>query len=209
MARLTVDLESARSLEMVEREGQLFPCGAARCPHRFVPVYAMNPSSHSVRGGCLREDFAVASRTGISSKGSLSHLSSAFGYCRAIAAASFSRPAYCILRAECYGSSNCFPKRIPHFKNRPNLVFIGCIPVFMVINWPLGILFSSSGVINRRPIICRLRELLSLPLLTEPERTVCSPRSLERVSAVSLPGAKPPKMVSWQLSRITCAPSLP
>ena len=57
--------------------------------------------------------------------------------------------------------------------------------------------FSSSGVISLRPIIWRLWELLSLPLLTEPERTVCSPKSAERVFAVSLPGAKPPKMVSY------------
>ena len=98
---------------------------------------------------------------------------------------------------------------MPHLRNNWNWVIIGCIPVFMVMKVPLGMDLSSSGVISRRPIICILRELLSFPLLTEPERTVCSPRSLERVSAVSLPGAKPPKMVNWQLSRMIWAPSFP
>ena len=46
-------------------------------------------------------------------------------------------------------------------------------------------------------------------LLTEPERTVRLPRALDSTSAVWLLGAKPPKMVSWQLSVRISAPSLP
>ena len=85
-------------------------------------------------------------------------------------------------------------------RNSWNWVIIGCIPVFIVMKVPLGMDLSSSGVMSRRPIICILRELLSLPLLTEPERTVRLPRALDSTSAVWLLGAKPPKMVSWQLS---------
>ena len=53
---------------------------------------------------------------------------------------------------------------------------------------------------NARSIICRLWLGSFLPLLTEPDSTVRLPRALDRTSAVWLLGAKPPKMVSWQLS---------
>ncbi len=48
--------------------------------------------------------------------------------------------------------------------------------------------------------ICKDWLFESLLLVTEPERTVRLPRALDSTSAVWLLGAKPPKMVSWQLS---------
>lgn len=47
------------------------------------------------------------------------------------------------------------------------------------------------------------------PRLIEPLRTVRLPSALDSTSAVWLLGAKPPKMVSWQLSVRISAPSLP
>ena len=86
--------------------------------------------------------------------------------------------------------------------------------------------FSSSNASTRRTpgnnkvvnihttaqmqvVLVKLWLLLSLPRLTEPVRTVRLPRALESVSAVWLFGAKPPKIVSWQLSAMISAPSLP
>ena len=57
--------------------------------------------------------------------------------------------------------------------------------------------------------IDKATDVLSFPLLTEPVKTVRLPSALESVSAVWLLGAKPPKIVSWQLSPIISAPSLP
>ena len=48
-----------------------------------------------------------------------------------------------------------------------------------------------------------------LPRLTEPESTVRLPRALEKASAASLLGAKPPQITSWQLSIRMEAPSFP
>ena len=69
--------------------------------------------------------------------------------------------------------------------------------------------FSSSGVIRGRSIICRDWDPLSFPLLTDPLCTVRLPRDLLITWAVSLLGAKPPKMVTWVLSTMISAPSLP
>lgn len=61
-------------------------------------------------------------------------------------------------------------------------------------------LFSSSAVIRGRSVICRLWDGSFLLRDTEPVMTVREPSALEMTSAVSLEGAKPPAMVSWQLS---------
>ena len=61
-------------------------------------------------------------------------------------------------------------------------------------------LFNSSAVISGRSVICRLWDGSFLLLDTEPVMTVRVPSALEIISAVSLEGAKPPAMVSWQLS---------
>ena len=79
----------------------------------------------------------------------------------------------------------------------------------MTTNCPLGILFNSSGVISGRSIICKDSDGSFLLLDTEPDITVQLPRALERVSAEVLWGANPPKMVSWVLSMMISAPSLP
>lgn len=67
-------------------------------------------------------------------------------------------PAYFTSRCACcsnaYGSVNVMPQS----RNSRSLDSIGRRPVFITINCPFGIDFSSSGVISRRPIICRLRE---------------------------------------------------
>ena len=86
---------------------------------------------------------------------------------------------------------------------------MGCVPVFMTTKLPLGMDFSSSGVIKGRSIICKLWLGSFLLLLTEPDNTVRLPSALESCSAVWLLGAKPPKMVSWQLSVNISAPSRP
>lgn len=75
------------------------------------------------------------------------------------------------------------------------LEIIGCVPVFMTINCPFGMDFSSSTVINGLPIICR-DWLFSLPCDTVPDSTVCSPRALDKTSALWLFGANPPNTVS-------------
>lgn len=77
---------------------------------------------------------------------------------------------------------------------------MGCCPVFWTIKFPLGMDFSSSGVSSGRSIICRLWLGSFFPRLTDPDRTVRFPSALDSTSAVWLFGAKPPKMVSWQLS---------
>ena len=67
---------------------------------------------------------------------------------------------------------------------------------------------SSSGVMRGRSIICKLWLVSFFPLDMEPLMTVRLPSALESTSAVWLLGAKPPKMVSWQLSVKISAPSL-
>ena len=104
-----------------------------------------------------------------------------------------------------YGSS----KVMPQSRNSRSRVCMGWEPVFMTINCPLGIDFSSSAVMRGRSIICKLWLGSFFPLLMEPDRTVRLPRALESTSAVWLLGAKPPKIVSCTLSWMISAPSLP
>ena len=47
---------------------------------------------------------------------------------------------------------------------------------------------------------CKINLGSFFPRLTDPDRTVRFPSALDSTSAVWLLGAKPPKMVSWQLS---------
>ena len=98
---------------------------------------------------------------------------------------------------------------MPQSRNSRSLDSTGRRPVFITINCPLGIDFSSSGVISRRPIICRLRDGSLFPLLTLPVITVCSPSWRDTCSAVSPAELKPPAMVSCALSRIMEHPSFP
>ena len=86
---------------------------------------------------------------------------------------------------------------MPHSRNSRSRVRIGWVPVFMTINSPLGIDFSSSGVMRGRSIICKFWLGSFLPRLTEPLRTVRLPSALDNTSAVWELGAKPPKMVSY------------
>ena len=72
--------------------------------------------------------------------------------------------------------------------------------IFITTKLPLGIDFSSSGDMSGRSIICKDWESSFLPFVTVPDRTVRLPRLSESAAAVWLFGAKPPKMVSWQLS---------
>ena len=60
------------------------------------------------------------------------------------------------------------------------------VPVFMTTNAPLGMDFSSSGVVSARSIIWRERLVSLFPLLREPLRTVRLPRALDSTSAVWL-----------------------
>jgi hypothetical protein len=60
-----------------------------------------------------------------------------------------------------------------------------------------------------RSIICKLCDGSFFPRLTEPDSTVREPRDLLMMFALSLPGAKPPAMVSWQLSQMIAEPSRP
>lgn len=82
-------------------------------------------------------------------------------------------------------------------------------PGFMTMKCPLGMDLSSSGVIRGRSIIWRLWLVSFFPREMEPLITVRLPRALDSTSAVWLFGAKPPKIVSWQLSVKISAPSLP
>ena len=86
---------------------------------------------------------------------------------------------------------------------------MGWQPVFARIKRPLGSVFNSSGSISGRPIICRLWLGSFFPLLMEPDSTVRLPNALERMSALSEFGAKPPNRISWQLSMIMLEPSFP
>ena len=86
---------------------------------------------------------------------------------------------------------------------------MGWVPVFMTMKCPLGMDLSSSGVMRGRSIIWRLWLVSFFPREMEPLITVRLPRALDSTSAVWLLGAKPPKMVSWQLSVRISAPSLP
>ena len=86
---------------------------------------------------------------------------------------------------------------------------MGQHPVLARMKCPLGSGFSSSGDINGRPIICRLWLGSFFPLEMEPDSTVLFPRALERMSALSELGAKPPKRMSWQLSIMMLEPSFP
>ena len=70
-----------------------------------------------------------------------------------------------------YGS----PNSMPHLKNSLSFTFIGFTPVFITINWPFGMDFSSSGVMRGRSIICRDWLGSFFPRLTEPERAVLLP----------------------------------
>ena len=72
----------------------------------------------------------------------------------------------------------------------------GCAPVFITMNEPFFMLFSSSAVISGRSVICRLWDGSFLLLDTEPVMTVRVPSAFEIISAVSLEGAKPPAIVS-------------
>lgn len=65
----------------------------------------------------------------------------------------------------------------------------------MTTKLPLGMDFSSSGVMRGRSIICKLWLGSFLLLLTAPDNTVRLPSALESCSAVWLLGSKPPKMV--------------
>ncbi len=65
----------------------------------------------------------------------------------------------------------------------------------MTTNCPLGIDFSSSGVMRGRSTICSDWLDSPFPLLTEPLCTVWLPSALDNTSAVWLCGAKPPKIV--------------
>ena len=64
------------------------------------------------------------------------------------------------------------------------MVFMGWVPVFITTKLPLGMDFNSSADISGRSIICRDWALLSLPWLTDPDRTVRLPRFSEKAEAV-------------------------
>ena len=98
---------------------------------------------------------------------------------------------------------------MPHFKNSFSLVRMGWLPVLDTIKFPLGRDFNSSGVISGLCIIWRAWLGSFFPRLMEPDITVLFPRLLDSASADSEFGAKPPKMVSWQLSMMISAPSFP
>ena len=89
-----------------------------------------------------------------------------------------------------------FPMVMPHSRKRRSRVCIGWQPVFITTKCPLGIDLNSSGVIRGRSTICRDWLGSFLLWLTEPDCTVRVPRFLDNTSAVWLPGAKPPKIVS-------------
>ena len=57
------------------------------------------------------------------------------------------------------------PKGNAPLEEQLQLTFMGCAPVFITMNWPLGMDFSSSAVMRGRSIICRDWDPLSFPLL--------------------------------------------
>ena len=73
---------------------------------------------------------------------------------------------------------------MPQSRNRRSFARMGCVPVFMTTKLPLGMDFSSSGVMSGRSIICKLWLGSFLLLLTEPDNTVRLPSALESCSAV-------------------------
>lgn len=97
---------------------------------------------------------------------------------------------------------------MPQSRNSRSRTFMGWTPVLATMKLPLGMVFSSSGVIKGRSIIWRLWDGSFFPLLMEPLITVRLPSALETSTAVWLEGAKPPKIFTWQLSTMISEPSL-
>ena len=100
------------------------------------------------------------------------------------------------LVGDCIG---VFRKRNPPLKKQlEHLSFDikGCVPVFITINEPFFMLFSSSADIKALSVICSDWDGSFLLLDTEPVIAVRVPSALEMMSAVSLESANPPAIVS-------------